>query len=305
MRRLLRPAPALALILASCVSPHRTPPVQPPAPLRHETPPLGRATPPPVSAPSLSLSPAGVPQQGALLRGRSTGLSSLTLDGQPVPIAADGAFLIGFPRDAGPQATLVARYADGSTQTRTITIAPRAWNIQSLPTLAKGTPRTPAEIARRQAEIAQIVAARAQVTGSEGWREPMIWPATGRISTHFGSQRIYAGEPGDPHSGTDIARPQGTPVAAPADGVVVLAADHLFSLEGNLLIVDHGMGLSSAFLHLSRIDVRVGDHVIKGQIVGAVGMTGRATGPHLHWALMLRGVRLDPELVAGPMPGAG
>jgi murein DD-endopeptidase MepM/ murein hydrolase activator NlpD len=110
-------------------------------------------------------------------------------------------------------------------------------------------------------------------------------------------------EPGSYHSGIDIARPTGTPVVAPADGVVILAADHPFTLEGNLLMIDHGHGLNSAFLHLSRIDVRVGDHVRQGDPIGAVGATGRATGPHLHWSLRWRDTRLDPLLVAGTMPG--
>ncbi len=119
----------------------------------------------------------------------------------------------------------------------------------------------------------------------------------------FGSQRIYAGEPGSPHAGVDIARPTGTIVGSPADGVVVLAAAAPFTLEGNLLMIDHGMGLVSAFLHLSRIDVKPGDHVLRGQPVGAIGMTGRATGPHLHWAMSLGQTKIDPQLVAGPMPG--
>ncbi len=148
---------------------------------------------------------------------------------------------------------------------------------------------------------AQIAAARAQVTDAQGWRQSFRWPATGRISGLFGAQRIYRGEPGAYHSGTDIARPTGTPVAAPADGVVILAADKPFTLEGNLLMIDHGNGLNSAFLHLSRIDVKVGDHVRQGQILGAIGATGRATGPHLHWSLRWCDARLDPMLVAGAM----
>ena len=123
----------------------------------------------------------------------------------------------------------------------------------------------------------------------------------GRISGVFGAQRVYRGVPGAPHSGVDIAGPPGTPVAAPADGVVVLAATSPFTLEGNLLMIAHGMGVNSAFLHLSRIDVRVGDRVRQGQIVGAVGMTGRATGPHLHWSMKWHDERIDPAPVAGVM----
>ncbi len=139
---------------------------------------------------------------------------------------------------------------------------------------------------------------------SQGWRQTFLWPAVGRISTLFGSQRIYAGEPGAYHSGIDIARPTGTIVLAPADGVVILATPRPFTLEGNLVLIDHGMGLNSAFMHLSRIDVKLGERVHRGQPIGAVGRSGRATGPHLHWGLRWNDARLDPLLVAGPMPAA-
>ena len=153
-------------------------------------------------------------------------------------------------------------------------------------------------------EIAQINAARRQDTGSMGWRQPFMWPATGRISTLFGSQRIYRnGEAGAYHSGTDVAVPAGTPVLAPADGVVILASDHPFLLEGNLLMIDHGMGLNSALMHLSRIVVTPGQAVKRGQIVAFSGATGRVTGAHLHWSLRWRNAKIDPLLVAGPMPG--
>ncbi|WP_174292297.1 M23 family metallopeptidase [Sphingomonas bacterium] len=244
--------------------------------------------------------------QGGLIKGQvPAGASTLTLDDKPVTIAADGRFIIGFDRDAPTAATLTVTFADGHRLVRPLTIAARGWNISRLPTLAK-TPLPDAEFARiRPAEQAQIEAARRTVTDAAGWRQAFSWPLTGRISTLFGSQRIYAnGEAGSYHSGIDIARPTGTVVLAPADGVVIFAADHPFTLEGNLLLVDHGMGLESAFLHLSRIDVRAGDHVRQGQPIGLVGMTGRATGPHLHWGLRWRGARLDPLLVAGAMPVA-
>jgi murein DD-endopeptidase MepM/ murein hydrolase activator NlpD len=152
---------------------------------------------------------------------------------------------------------------------------------------------------RRAAELAQIGAARARGSSAKGWRQAMVWPAAGRISGEFGSQRIYHGEPGAYHGGTDIAAPAGAAIRAPADGVVVLAATgQAFTLEGHLLIVDHGMGLTSAFLHCSDLVVHEGDSVVQGQLLGHVGMTGRATGPHLHWALTWRGRRLDPRLFA-------
>ena len=134
-------------------------------------------------------------------------------------------------------------------------------------------------------------------------RQSFIWPRVGRISGLFGAQRIYQGEPGSYHGGVDVAGATGEPVRAPADGVVILAAiDKPFTLEGHLLMIDHGHGLNSAFLHLSRIDVKMGDHVVQGQQIGAIGATGRATGPHLHWGMKWQDARIDPLLIAGPMP---
>lgn len=240
--------------------------------------------------------------QGGLIRGSvPPGTVSLTLDGKPVAMR-DGRFIAGFDRDAGPAALLIATLADGRTIREPLTIAPRDWDISRLSSLPK-YPVPSADFARiRPGELAQIAAARSKTTDAAGWRQPMTWPVTGRISTRFGSQRIYAnGEAGSYHSGIDIARPTGTPIVAPADGVVILAAASPFLLEGNLLMLDHGMGLNSAFLHLSRIDVKPGDHVRQGQTIGAVGSTGRATGPHLHWSLRWADAKLDPLLVAGAM----
>ncbi|GAA0736873.1 M23 family peptidase [Sphingomonas sp. ABOLD] len=239
-------------------------------------------------------------EQGGIARGQvPPGTTELQFDGQPIPFAADRRFLIAFDRDAAATAVLEAKTGDGRTVREDLQIAPRAWNISRLDQLPK-YPVPSAEFeARRPAELARIKAARALQTKAEGWRQRFVWPATGRISTLFGSQRIYAGEPGAYHSGIDIALPTGTPVRAPADGVVILAAEAPFTLEGNLLMLDHGMGLSSAFLHLSRIDVREGDGVRQGQPIGAVGATGRATGPHLHWGSMWRGTRIDPLLILG------
>ena len=137
---------------------------------------------------------------------------------------------------------------------------------------------------------------------SEGWRQSFVWPVKGRLSGLFGSQRIYNGTPGSYHSGTDIATGEsGTPFAAPADGVVVLAADQPFTLEGRLLMIDHGMGLNSSFLHCSELLVKEGDRVRQGQVIGRIGATGRATGPHLHWSIKWGQARLDPILFTGPM----
>ncbi|MFD1787737.1 M23 family metallopeptidase [Sphingomonas floccifaciens] len=246
------------------------------------------------------------PIQGGIARGTApAGTVTLMLGPTPVPVGPDGRFLIAFDRDAAPAADLVATLADGRTVRQTLTVAPRAWRIERLDTLARGTAPTEEFTRRRAPELARIAAARAVERASDGWRQRFVWPATGRISGLFGSQRIYRGEPGAYHGGVDVARPTGTPVVAPADGVVALAADAPFTLEGNLLMIDHGMGLVSAFLHLSRIDVKPGDVVRQGQVVGAIGATGRATGPHLHWGMTWRGNRIDPLLAAGAMGVGG
>lgn len=290
---------AVAVLTGSCAAIPRSAPLAPAPPV---PPPVARAAEPPRPQ---GFALAGAITQGGLVLGTPPpGTIAVTLDGVAVPLAADGRFLIAFGRDAPASALLRARLEGGGTVDRPLNVLPRQWDIQSLPTLPKGTKPTPEFLRRRSAEIAQINAARHQDSDSDGWEQHFIWPATGRISGVFGSQRIYAGEPGSPHAGVDIAQPAGTPVAAPADGVVVLAAASPFTLEGNLLMIDHGMGLTSAFLHLSRIDVKLGEHVRRGQPVGAIGMTGRATGPHLHWAMSLRQIRIDPQLIAGPMAGA-
>lgn len=305
MRRARRWVLGLAALtaLGSCVEPG-LPPATPPAPVTVITPP-----PPAPRMPTVPLgdfSFEGSMIQGGLLIGTApTGTRRVSFNGDEVPVAPDGRFVIAFDRDAGPAATVTATLDDGRTVTRTLTINPRAWNISRLSTLPKYPVPMPEFEKLRPAEIEQINAARRQDTGAMGWRQPFMWPATGRISTLFGSQRIYRnGEAGSYHSGTDVAVPTGTPVLAPADGVVILASDHPFLLEGNLLMIDHGMGLNSALMHLSRIVVTPGQSVKRGQIVAFSGATGRVTGAHLHWSLRWRNAKIDPLLVAGPMPGS-
>jgi murein DD-endopeptidase MepM/ murein hydrolase activator NlpD len=242
-------------------------------------------------------------QGGAVLGVAPPGTTDLRLDGTSVTVDADGRFLIAFDRDALPVATLTARTADGRTIARALSVALRAWRIERVNVPLRPTTNSEAFMALRAPELAQIAAARAVMTGAQGWRQHFIWPRNGRISGLFGSQRIYQGTPGAYHGGVDVAGATGEPVVAPADGVVVLAADHPFTLEGNLLMIDHGHRLNSAFLHLSRIDVGPGDAVRQGQRIGAVGATGRATGPHLHWGMKWNDARIDPLLLAGPMPG--
>ncbi|MCB2089380.1 MAG: peptidoglycan DD-metalloendopeptidase family protein [Sphingomonadaceae bacterium] len=240
--------------------------------------------------------------QGGWIRGQVPSRAvSASLDGQELPLDGQGRFFAAFDRDSGTSALLTAMLADGSTVTKRLTISPRKWNIERVNVARRSGGPSAAFMERRRPELAKINAARKVNAPSMGWAQDFVWPVKGRISGRFGSQRIYRGEPGSYHSGMDIATgASGTPFVAPADGVVTLAAAKPFSLEGNLLIIDHGNGLNSAFLHCSKLAVKEGDVVKRGQYIGNIGSTGRATGPHLHWSIKWRKARLDPLLFVGP-----
>jgi murein DD-endopeptidase MepM/ murein hydrolase activator NlpD len=252
----------------------------------------------PVSTASAGFDYDGALTQGGWIKGTAPGGTvALTLDGQAVPLDPARRFFVAFDRDAGANATLVARLGDGRTITRALTISPRAWDIERIATPMRPAAIPSAEFLRiRAGELARIAAALAKDTGALGWRQAFVWPARGRISGRFGAQRVYSDGPGSYHSGLDIAGGAGTTFVAPADGVVILAAQAPFTLEGNLVMIDHGAGLNSAFLHASELLVREGETVRQGQPLGRIGMTGRATGPHLHWSLKWREARLDPLL---------
>jgi hypothetical protein len=302
-------APALLLAATACI-PRAAPPgpATPPPPVG-----LPVAPPPPQVVPADMFKLHGRPEQGALVEGTAPiGTALLLLDGKPVRFAPDGRFIVGFDRDSGAAALIEARMQDGHLLRLPLTVAPHAWDISELPTLQRGTTPSPAYQRIRAEELRQIEGARAVNADSDGWRQRFRWPAYGRISTLFGSQRIYAGgQRGAYHGGLDIAKAvgakdiTGTPALSPADGVVVLVTDRPFSLEGNLVMIDHGFGLVSAMMHLQRIQVKTGDRIRQGQPVGTIGMTGRATGPHLHWGMTWNGVRIDPMSLVGQMPGGG
>ena len=296
---------ALALVVVGCTgSPNQASETVQALPTPQ---PSAVATPAPSPAPAAPQGPttflySGELTQGGWIRGQAPGgTSSASLDGQALALDEEGRFFAAFDRDAGAQAQLVAQVKGGRTITSPIAISPRAWNIERVNVAMRPGSSSEAFLAKRRPELAAIGAARAKVTGAAGWAQDFVWPVKGRISGRFGSQRIYRGEPGSYHSGIDISTgTSGTPFVSPADGVVVLAVEG-FTLEGNLLIIDHGQGLNSAFLHASRLVVKEGDVVKRGQHVGDIGMSGRATGPHLHWGLKWHGARLDPLLFTGPM----
>lgn len=303
MRRLVLIGAGVLLATGSCAM-SGVPPVNAPAtPTVPALPVPGPVVPaaPPARVSDFHLS--GEPRQGGVILGRApASTTSLQFNGAPLPMDNAGRFLIAFDRDAGNTATLRAVLADGHMVERTLTVAPGHWRIEQVDASPIGAAATTAEFkARRAGELAQIDAARRINAVSDGWRQRFIWPVKARISGLFGAQRIYRGTPGSYHSGVDLAGGAGTPFVAPADGVVILAASQPFTLEGNLLMIDHGMGLNSAFLHCARLDVKEGDVVHQGQMLGAIGMTGRATGPHLHWGMKWNAARIDPMLLAGDM----
>lgn len=241
----------------------------------------------------------GMAEQGGLVRGTAPRCTKgLMLDGTAVPLSADGQFLIAFDRDAPPAALLRAEVEGAEPVERRLAVQPGNWRIERVD--ASPTAGVPGAefLARRAPEQERIKAARELSVQSDGWRQNFRWPVVGRISGLFGAQRIYRGQPGSYHTGVDVAMPAGTPFVAPADGVVVLAAQVPFTLEGHLLLIAHGMGLVSAFLHCSSLAVKEGDVVKQGQLLGTVGATGRASGPHMHWGMTWNGARLDPFRVA-------
>jgi len=295
-RRAIVVGAAILPLLASCSA---GPPAESAAPV--EVPAVGTG---PVYVPArpANFAFAGELTQGGWVKGTApAGTRTLTLDGKPVAIAPDGSFFAAFDRDAGPVAMLVATSRTGEQATRPLAISRRDWAIENVNIARRQAGPTEAFLALRRPELARIDAARALHTDAEGWRQDFIYPVKARISGRFGSQRVYRGEPGAYHSGLDLAGGAGTPYVAPADGVVILVAEHPYTLEGNLLMIDHGMGLNSAFLHSSAILVREGEHVKQGQVIGRIGATGRATGPHLHWSVKWNDARLDPILLTGPM----
>lgn len=240
-------------------------------------------------------------QGGVMVGNAPAGTRSLVFDGNAVKMDADGKFIVAFNRDAAQAATLVATLENGETVRQFFNVSPRKWKIQHVALNRKKRTASAAYKKRRAPELAQINAARGVQSDSKGWRQDFVWPVKGRISGMFGHQRVYNGSPGGYHTGIDIAAPTGTFFVAPADGVVTLAAARPFSLEGNLLMIDHGMGLNSAFLHSSKILVKNGQKVKRGEPIGKIGATGSATGPHLHWSMKWNKARIDPILLTGPM----
>ena len=240
--------------------------------------------------------------QGGLVRGRVAPGSVVKFEGEPMRVSKGGWFLIGFGRDAPPKAVLSVVFPDGRRQRYGLAVKSRKYRIQRIDGLPprKVTP-SKKDLVRIRKEVALVKRARRVDDARTDFLGEFRWPVKGRISGVYGSQRILNGEPRRPHYGIDIAAPKGTKVVAPAAGVVTLVHRDMY-FSGGTMIVDHGHGLSSAFLHLSRILVKKGQRVKQGQPIATVGSTGRSTGPHLDWRINLFGRRLDAALLVGPMP---
>jgi murein DD-endopeptidase MepM/ murein hydrolase activator NlpD len=247
---------------------------------------------------------AGEPVQGGLVFGSSAPGSRVFLDGNEIMVSPEGRFVLGFDRDESGERSLVVRDGAGNEESVILAVAPREFAIERVDGLP---PRTvtpdPEALERIQAEAALVSAARARRDARTDYARGFAWPASGRISGVYGSQRILNGEPRRPHYGLDIAAPTGSPVYAPADGVVTLVhADMYFS--GGTIVLDHGQGLSSTFLHLSRTLVEAGETVRSGDLIAEIGATGRASGPHLDWRMNWLDRRVDPQLLVSGEPPA-
>jgi len=250
-----------------------------------------------VQAPTLaSVSLDGQAVQGGLLTGQAPPDSEVTFDGKSLMVSGDGHFLVAFGRDEAEARKLVVTLPDGERWQRELRPREREFDIQRIDGLPDEQVTPPQEVLERIRNDASLARrARERSDKRTEWIDGFNWPLIGRITGVYGSQRILNGNPRAPHWGIDIAAPTGTPVKAPAGGIVTLTHDMYFS--GLTIFLDHGHGLISSFLHLSEISVEEGQRIEQGELIGKVGATGRATGPHLDWRISLGDTRIDPALL--------
>ncbi len=235
--------------------------------------------------------------QGGLVFGRAPAGSSVTRNGESLMISADGHFVFGFDRDDESTHELLVTLPDGQQWQRRIRPGEREFDIQRIDGLASEHVTPPHSVLERiRNEAAMTRRARERRDQRTDWTDGWIWPVEGPITGVYGSQRILNGQPRNPHWGLDIAAPTGTPVKAPAGGLVTLTHPDMY-FSGGTIFIDHGHGLVSAFLHLSAISVEEGQRVEQGELIGKVGATGRATGPHLDWRINIGNTRVDPYLL--------
>lgn len=250
---------------------------------------------------SMSLDIQGEWLPGALLVGQTAPGTKIFLQDRRLQTTPEGRFVFGLGRDVTGNIELKLQ-RDSKIETRRFVVGQRNYDVQRIEGVPQRTVTPPAEVlARIRREAALVRRARDYSGIREDFLHGFTMPAEGPITGVYGSQRVYNGVPKNPHYGLDIAAPTGTPVRAPAPGKVTLThADMYYS--GGTLLVDHGYGISSTFIHLSEILVDEGDEVRAGDIVARIGATGRATGPHLDWRINWYHVRLDPALALKHFP---
>lgn len=240
-------------------------------------------------------------QQGALLLGQIDPDHSISFAGEQIKTTTEGYFLFGLGRNAQGPSRFTVSSPKGVVEVQ-YPVAQRKYHIQRVEGVPQQTVNPPAEQLKRiRSDSALVRKARREVTTSVDFLNGFIQPLNGPKTGVYGSQRFYNGVPKSPHYGIDYAAPTGSKVIAPAAGIVRLAHRDLF-YSGGTLIIDHGHGLSSSFLHLSDILVSEGSRVERGDSIALVGATGRSTGPHLDWRMNWRDVRVDPELVMKALP---
>lgn len=240
--------------------------------------------------------------QGGMVFGKTDPQNKVFLNNKDVRITPNGDFVFGFGRDAKDKSKLTIRQPNGQVLEKFFSVKKRDYNIQRVEGVPKRTVYPSKEsLVRIKKETAQVKQARTTDSNLQHFLQTFQWPLIGNLTGFYGSQRFYNGEPGRPHYGIDIAAPTGTLVYAPVDATITLAHKDMF-YSGGTLIMDHGYGISSTFIHLSELLVKVGDKVKQGDPVAKVGAGGRATGPHLDWRINWFKVRLDPQLLVPPMP---
>jgi murein DD-endopeptidase MepM/ murein hydrolase activator NlpD len=252
--------------------------------------------------PRLKLS--GRYQQSGFVIGATAPRAGVLVDSQAVVTASKaGYFIVGFDRDAPAQTAITIQNGDG-TAVQDLAITPGTYDIQRVDGLPQSTvtPTEPALLDRIAAEARRKATGFASNIDADYFKDGFILPVQAtRISGSFGGQRILNGVPATPHYGYDMAAPVGTPIVAPGAGVVSFAETGLH-FEGGLVMIDHGQGLVSCYLHMSKVEVVPNQRLAQGDRIGLVGQEGRATGPHLCWRMKWRGRNLDPSLMVGAKP---
>lgn len=244
-----------------------------------------------------SINISGEEKQGGLIVGKTTPNSTVTLNNKPLTVSKQGDYVFGFTRDDNNSYTLVVTEQDGSQATKVLTPSKRDYKIQRIEGIKKSIMQPdPKAVARSQQDNKQIKAARTIASELNNFALGFIPPIEGTVTGVYGSQRIFNGVPKRPHFGLDYAGKIGDPVKAPASGTVLLWVPDMF-YSGGTMIIDHGQGVSSTFLHLSHSFVKEGDSVKQGDVVASVGNSGRVTGPHLDWRINWFDVKIDPALV--------